>query len=221
MKSGHYIILASVTLLLVIAIVNMNSLMTTKELHEPVQAAPVQEARAPTPAPAVTGPSEEIKAEFKADRAHIMSMLRQFVDKKYFTGAVAWGERFKDIDDAEFQKLYNQALAGNGQQQTEMAAKMAEKERRRAAFNANPEAASLSAIRFCKDAVKRELKAPASADFEFMPKVERSDINETYMISSYVDAINSFGAKVRTNFFCQLNFIDGQTWTLKELRVVE
>lgn len=163
----------------------------------------------------------ELEVEFKADRTKIVSWLKHMVESKSWVAAVAWGERFKDVKDAEFQELYRRALIGSGQQQAKMAEMDAAREQRSAAFRESIETSSLSAISFCKNLVRQELKAPASAKFEFLPEVTTSEINETYMISSYIDAENSFGAKVRTNYFCQLNYIDGREWSVHTLRLEE
>lgn len=59
-----------------------------------------------------------------------------------------------------------------------------------------------SAKTICELAIKRQLKSPSSADFVWtsMPTKVGSG---TYQWSSYVDAQNSFGATVRTSFYCE------------------
>jgi hypothetical protein len=63
--------------------------------------------------------------------------------------------------------------------------------------------AGVTAAFVCQDAVRARLKAPAGADF-LSPR--RSEIVTLapgrYQIGSYVDAPNSFGAKIRTGYIC-------------------
>lgn len=49
--------------------------------------------------------------------------------------------------------------------------------------------------------VKEELKSPSTADFCSYPDASITDIgNERYVVKGYVDAKNSFGAEIRTDF---------------------
>ncbi|MDB8458884.1 toxin-antitoxin system YwqK family antitoxin [Turicibacter sanguinis] len=53
--------------------------------------------------------------------------------------------------------------------------------------------------------VKRDLKAPSSAKFPMISSANITKINSNeYSVRSYVDAENSFGAKIRTNFTCRV-----------------
>jgi len=78
----------------------------------------------------------------------------------------------------------------------------------------------------CKDFVKRRLKAPASADFPFLDYTSVNTGNETYAVRSYVDAQNAFGAKIRSNWTCQIQFRGGEeadvhNWTLVDVQLAE
>ncbi len=58
---------------------------------------------------------------------------------------------------------------------------------------------------YCQELVKANLKAPASAEFEGWTFPKRVDAqNQVYVYDSHVDAQNSFGAKLRTNFHCKV-----------------
>ena len=65
-------------------------------------------------------------------------------------------------------------------------------------FNPKTEAtkAAMSAQRF----IKSTLKSPSSANFPFMGAVEGTTYNgdSTFTVSSYVDAQNTFGVKIRS-----------------------
>lgn len=55
----------------------------------------------------------------------------------------------------------------------------------------------------CKDAVSQQLKAPGSADFQGSTSVDyRTTGGDNIIVIGYVDAENSFGAKLRTDFTC-------------------
>jgi hypothetical protein len=78
----------------------------------------------------------------------------------------------------------------------------------------------------CKDFVKDRLKSPATAefptlDFEVLPRGEN-----TYAIRSYVDSQNSYGAKIRANFFCEVEWNGKdeavqENWELRQLELKE
>jgi len=65
--------------------------------------------------------------------------------------------------------------------------------------------------------MKRKLKAPATADF---PSYSDSDVSVVhrgggvFMVKSYVDAQNSFGANIRTHYICELKDNGGDSWSL-------
>lgn len=63
------------------------------------------------------------------------------------------------------------------------------------------------AARYCKESVENRLKSPSSADFAegFMASAKMTQNTKTqtvYVYNSYVDAANSFNAKLRTRFSC-------------------
>lgn len=60
-----------------------------------------------------------------------------------------------------------------------------------------------------KHEVELKLKSPSSAKFPSMNEAKISEYGDTYIITSYVDADNSFGAKVRSEFTVTLKKNDG------------
>lgn len=68
--------------------------------------------------------------------------------------------------------------------------------------------------------VKKQLKAPSTADF---PTYNESFVTDLgggkFRVSAYVDAQNSFGAQVRSNFTCVLKSSDGDTWNLESINI--
>lgn len=74
----------------------------------------------------------------------------------------------------------------------------------------------------CQDYVRNQLKAPATADFALPVETQRN--GNTFRIASYVDAENGFGAKIRSNYDCVVQWngqkIDhSQNWNLLSLIV--
>jgi len=65
--------------------------------------------------------------------------------------------------------------------------------------------------------VENRLKNPASADFPWYDGDAIQFLgNDRYRISSYVDAGNSFGGTIRTNYNCTVRN-DGGSWTLENM----
>lgn len=67
--------------------------------------------------------------------------------------------------------------------------------------------------------VGEELKAPDSADFPFTQDEEHTvQVSENiFKIESYVDAQNSFGAQMRTNFVAKVKYEGNDQWRLISL----
>ena len=60
----------------------------------------------------------------------------------------------------------------------------------------------------CQVHVTNSLKAPSTAKFEYLPDASVEDLgNNTFGMNSYVDAQNSFGAMLRTNYYCKIQYI--------------
>jgi hypothetical protein len=55
----------------------------------------------------------------------------------------------------------------------------------------------------CQNAVRARLKSPVGAEFQAPRRAAITELdNGNYRINSYVDAQNSFGAKIRTPYTC-------------------
>lgn len=65
----------------------------------------------------------------------------------------------------------------------------------------------------CREFVKRELKAPATAKFSDLQHVGSGT---TWTVTGAVDAENGFGATVRMTFTCRVR-LDGESWKLETL----
>lgn len=67
---------------------------------------------------------------------------------------------------------------------------------------------NMSHVRFyCEEAVKARLKSPSSATFSSQFETEISEVaaGQTYRVRGFVDAQNSFGAKIRGRYICTVS----------------
>lgn len=78
----------------------------------------------------------------------------------------------------------------------------------------------------CQSFVKDRLKSPATADFPTLNFQAFPRGENIYAIRSYVDSQNTFGATIRTNFFCEVEW-NGKddaaqgNWNLLQLELKE
>ena len=68
--------------------------------------------------------------------------------------------------------------------------------------------------------VKRKLKAPSTAEFCSTSEARISQKGDTWTIKGYVDAENSFGAKLRNNFIVVITFSDGTHYTIDRCDII-
>jgi len=72
--------------------------------------------------------------------------------------------------------------------------------------------------------VERRLKAPSTAVFPSQndPGVTIITVNDTtFLISAYVDAQNTFGAMLRTTFYCMVVYVGNDVWQLESVKLEE
>jgi hypothetical protein len=62
------------------------------------------------------------------------------------------------------------------------------------------------------------LKAPSTADFQPDSNVEDLG-NGVYKVRGYVDSQNSFGAKLRSDFYVKLHWVKDLTWQSDQLQI--
>src|SRR5437868_6407417 len=72
----------------------------------------------------------------------------------------------------------------------------------------------------CSEFVKDRLKAPATSDFaEYGAQgTGATKSGRAYTVLGYVDAENSFGANVRTNYVCTVKYVGGSRYRLVDLQ---
>lgn len=72
----------------------------------------------------------------------------------------------------------------------------------------------------CQEFVKDRLKAPASAEFPWASEDRWKHLGDgKYLVNGYVDAQNAFGAKLRTNFVCTVQWQPDGRWKLEDLQL--
>jgi hypothetical protein len=83
-----------------------------------------------------------------------------------------------------------------------------QEQKAREAWEASHPSQEVPAGMACEDYVKASLVAPSTADFQSFLGRQVADLgNWNYSVSSYVDSQNSFGAKIRTYFTCQVHCV--------------
>lgn len=76
----------------------------------------------------------------------------------------------------------------------------------------------------CQDLVKGELISPSTADFPSFDFESNIAPDDLYIIRSYVDSQNGFGATIRTRWRCKVRYIGGDeaapsSWRLVDLQM--
>lgn len=85
---------------------------------------------------------------------------------------------------------------------------------------------SLAAVSICKDLVRDQMVAPGSAKFPRFDYQAHSLKRQRYVVKSYVDSQNVFGATLRSNYHCDVQHdgqgerLDAASWTVHELEVL-
>lgn len=79
----------------------------------------------------------------------------------------------------------------------------------------------ITALTAAQEEVKSRLKSPSSANFPWGIDCVTKISDNTYVINSYVDSQNSFGAMLRTNFTCQITLNDNDTYTCDSVELLE
>jgi hypothetical protein len=89
--------------------------------------------------------------------------------------------------------------------------------------NAEPTVGNNSTMAFvqCKSFVNERLKAPHTADFPFLDRESINMGDNTYVIRSYVDSQNSFGAMIRNKTFCKVKWNGTEEANIKNWKLIE
>lgn len=82
----------------------------------------------------------------------------------------------------------------------------------------------LAAFDVCRDFVKDRLRSPGSAEFRNYFQDDGEVVvtgsgDGPYVVSSTVDSQNGFGALLRSDFTCTVNYTGGSNWRLVDLQM--
>ena len=74
----------------------------------------------------------------------------------------------------------------------------------------------------CSQFLIDRLKAPATADIAEYgdPDTSVSKSGKTYTVVAFVDAENSFGANIRTDYICTVRYTSGRSYRLLDLQTL-
>ena len=97
------------------------------------------------------------------------------------------------IEQAEYSKM-------SPEEKAEYDAKKEEKKQQEKLNHIYETDNSVYVYEITKDHVKKQLKSPSTAKFPKYNEVKIYKKDDTYVIGGYVDAQNSFGAMIRTNY---------------------
>jgi hypothetical protein len=76
----------------------------------------------------------------------------------------------------------------------------------------------IDAYLVCQDFVSEDLKSPATAEFASMSdSIIKNTSGDSWSVTSYVDAQNSFGAMLRMYFVCDLTYRGDGYYRLENL----
>jgi hypothetical protein len=78
----------------------------------------------------------------------------------------------------------------------------------------------IAAYVMCEQFVKERLKAPATAEFGgYVNSTVTPKGTGHFAVSGYVDAQNSFGAKLRSRFACDISYAGNDRWRANNVTV--
>lgn len=157
---------------------------------------------------------KRLTEDFNDNRAAILKNMKALIAEKKYREAKNLFDQYANISDAEFTKLGSKAASAVAKED-KIAEKVAAKnsatavqQESEAAIRKISENGTLRAIgqTLCERAVKRTLKAPSTADFPWAGGNVAIAGPREAIFTSYVDAQNGFGAMIRTNYVCSLEF---------------
>jgi hypothetical protein len=68
---------------------------------------------------------------------------------------------------------------------------------------------NIEAFVYCQQTVEANLKSPSTAEHPYMSDISITKEGNFYIINGFVDSQNSYGAMLRTNYYCKLKYENG------------
>lgn len=88
--------------------------------------------------------------------------------------------------------------------------------------NVTKQISKMDAAVMAKSFVEQNLKAPATADFGPVRDENVDQLNDTtFTVRGYVDAENTFGAKLRNNYTCTVRFMPNDRAVCDAINIYE
>jgi hypothetical protein len=69
----------------------------------------------------------------------------------------------------------------------------------------------------CQQQLEQQMKAPSTADWPALSDVQVTHVSETFTMAGYVDAENSFGAKIRATWTCKATHETGDQYVVSAI----
>ena len=85
----------------------------------------------------------------------------------------------------------------------------------------NAENLKIKAFVYSHNCVEQQLKSPSSAEFPYGTEGVTKIDDKTFLINSYVDSQNSFGAMIRTKYSCQVTINGDDNYTCDNVQLFE
>lgn len=79
----------------------------------------------------------------------------------------------------------------------------------------------IRALVYSHTCVEERLKAPATADFPSDLDAVNPVSDSVFVINSYVDSQNGFGAMIRTRYICKITIIDEDHYRCDDVQLLE
>ncbi|OFW89289.1 MAG: hypothetical protein A3B66_00440 [Alphaproteobacteria bacterium RIFCSPHIGHO2_02_FULL_46_13] len=168
------------------------------------------------------------KNRYLNDRAGIVSEIKEFLKSKQDRAAVNFANKVADFRDKEIENLVEKARLRVKKEddeiakfEAESAARMETLKQQDALEEKMKSKENVASIK-CEYAVRNSLIAPSTADFPLYADYVGVDPHtKVFTVKSYVDAQNTFGAMIRSNYICKVYWSadDTNIWQVKNVQM--
>ncbi len=147
-------------------------------------------------------------------RLHLSNETAYLEKLKDWRGDEAWLEALKEIQPSAYEQELRERTAREAEKrQRERLAEIAKKREQNCTTS--------YAWMYATEAVKTRLKSPRSAKFPWSFTDHIKTVGDCkFVIRSFVDAQNGFGAEIRTPWTATLQYTDEGSWTFIELALL-
>lgn len=79
----------------------------------------------------------------------------------------------------------------------------------------------IKALTYSQNCVNEKLKSPSSSEYPVNTEFVTKSNDSTYIVNSYVDSQNGFGAMIRSKFVCIIIMPDEDHYRCKEVAILQ